>query len=568
MSSRLRSIKSLPLLRKAPTGISGLDQITHGGLPAGRPTLICGAAGCGKSLFGAEFLVNGIRDYDEPGVLITFEEKPEDIISNVASLGFDLPELIKQKKLFIDHVVVDRQQIDENGEFDLEGLFIRLGHAVDQVGAKRVVLDTIESLFSGFENQAILRSELRRLFGWLKDRNLTTVITGERGEGQLTRQGLEEYVSDCVILLDHRVSGQISTRRVRVVKYRGSTHGTNEFPFLIDAEGISVLPITSASMDYEVSDNRIPTGVKELDRMLDGGYYEGSTILLSGTAGTGKSTLAAHLADQTCRSKKKCLYFSFEESPQQIIRNTGTIGLDLGGHLKKGLLEIQSGRPTTFGLEAHLVQMHKRIEKFKPDVVIVDPISNLRTATAEDESGEMLIRLIDFLRSSGTTSFLVSLTRGNKDVETSGEALSSMVDTWLLLRDVESYGERNRILYVLKSRGMQHSNQLREFVITKNGIQLVDAYFGSTGVLTGSARLAQENRERIDQLLLADEQQMRELQLVQKQKALNAQIEALRADMASADEELNRLHTNKLNQEDEIAASQAAMSLKRNRRSK
>jgi circadian clock protein KaiC len=567
MTSR-KSNRTPATLRKAPTGISGLDQITLGGLPAGRPTLICGAAGCGKSLFGAEFLVRGILDYDEPGVLMTFEEAPEDIIANVASLGFDLPQLIKDRKLVIDHVAVDRQQIDENGEFDLEGLFIRLAYAVESVGAKRVVLDTIESLFAGFDNQAILRSELRRLFAWLKERGLTTIITGERGDGQLTRQGLEEYVSDCVILLDHRVSGQISTRRLRIVKYRGSTHGTNEFPFLIDADGVSVLPITTATMDYQVSDQRIPSGVEELDDMLDGGYYSGSSILLSGTAGTGKSTLAAHLADATCKRKSKCLYFSFEESPHQIIRNTGTIGLDLGTHVKKGLLDFHSARPTAFGLEMHLVQMHKKIQEFKPDVVVVDPISNLRHSSTDGESSEMLIRLIDFLRSKGITTFLISLTGGGSAIEASGEDLSSIVDTWLLLRDVETYGERNRIIYVLKSRGMRHSNQLREFVITKGGIQLVKAYLGSDGVLTGSARLAQENIERLDAIRLLEEEQTRILQIQQRQRTLEAQIEALRADQLAHQEEFNRIESARSKRAELIAANSLAMGASRNRSSK
>lgn len=557
--------QSPDVLKKAPTGIQGLDEITFGGLPAGRPTLICGSAGCGKSMFGAEFLVKGIHDYDEPGVLVTFEETPDDIISNVASLGFDFRGLIEEKKLVIDHVVVNREQIDENGEFDLEGLFIRLGYAVDSIGAKRVVLDTIESLFSGFENQAILRSELRRLFGWLKDRGLTTIITAERGEGTLTRQGLEEYVSDCVILLDHRVSGQVSTRRLRIVKYRGSTHGTNEYPFLIDSDGISVLPISSSDMNYEVSDKRIDTGVTELNDMLQGGYYEGSSILLSGTAGTGKSTLAAHLADATCKAGRKCLYFSFEESPQQIVRNTSTIGLNLGQYLESGLLDIQSSRPTSFGLEMHLVQMHKKVETFQPDVVVVDPISNLRTNSSAEESAEMLVRLIDFLRSRGITTFMVSLTRSGHGLQTSNEDLSSMVDAWLLLRDVETYGERNRIMYVLKARGTPHSNQLREFVIARDGIHLVPAYMGSQGVLTGSARIAQENLERIEGGYLSEQEKLKSLQLEQRQRALEAQIAALKAEQLATTEEAKRIDADRAKRAEQVAANVSAMDYSRNR---
>lgn len=516
-------------------------------------------------MFGAEFLAKGIRDYDEPGVLVTFEESPQDIIANVASLGFDFGRLIEEKKLVIDHVVVDRQQIDENGEFDLEGLFIRLAWAIDSVGAKRVVLDTIESLFSGFENQAVLRSELRRLFGWLKERGMTTIITGERGDGQLTRQGLEEYVSDCVILLDHRVAGQVSTRRLRIVKYRGSKHGTNEFPFLIDSDGIAVLPITSSSMDYDVSNDRIGSGIPELDEMLGGGYYAGSCILLSGTAGTGKSTMAAHLADATCRRKKKCLYFSFEESPQQIIRNTGTIGLDLAGYVKKGLLKIHSSRPTALGLEAHLVRMHKMIEEFGPEVVIVDPVSNLRQNSQEGEASEMLLRLTDFLRSRCITTFLASLTSGGDVSEKTRENLSSIVDTWLLVRDTEDYGERNRVLYVLKSRGTQHSNQLREFLITNKGIKLVKAYLGSAGVLTGSARIAQENREQIEMNAELEAEQMQLMKLQQRQRALDAQIEALKGEQLAAREEALRIEKSRVSQATFLKDQATAMEGSRNR---
>ena len=398
----------LPRLPKAPTGITGFDEVTEGGVPAGRPTLICGTAGCGKSLFATEFLIRGILEFGEPGVLMTFEETAEDIRKNVASLGFNVDKLVAQKKLYIDHVHVERAEIDENGEYDLEGLFVRLGHAIASIGAKRVVLDTIEALFAGFANQAILRAELRRLFGWLKERNLTTVITGERGSGSgLTRQGLEEYVSDCVILLDHRVNGQISTRRMRVVKYRGSTHGTNEYPFLIDEHGISVMPVTASGMNYEVSNARVPTGIPELDDMLGGkGFYRGSTVMVTGTAGTGKTSLAAHLADATCRRGERCMYFSFEESPAQLMRNMRSVGIHLQPFVDKKLLQFNSARPTMHGLEMHLVRMHKMIETFKPSVIVVDPISNLQTAGTLDDSTNMLVRLIDFLRKKQITGFL------------------------------------------------------------------------------------------------------------------------------------------------------------------
>ncbi len=530
-----------PRLEKAATGITGFDEITGGGVPKGRPTLVCGAAGCGKSLFATEFLVRGITEFNEPGVLMTFEETASDITKNVASLGFNLNQLIASKKLIIDHVHVERSEIEENGEYDLEGLFIRLAYAIEKIGAKRVVLDTIETLFSGLTNQGILRAELRRLFGWLKERGMTTVITGERGEGQLTRQGLEEYVSDCVVLLDHRVSGQISTRRLRVVKYRGSTHGTNEYPFLIDEKGITVLPITASGMDYAVSNERISTGIAELDEMLGGeGLYRGSTVLLSGTAGTGKTCVAAFHADAACRRGEKCLYFSFEESPAQIIRNMKSIGLDLAPHVRKGLLHFHSTRPTVFGLEMHLVRMHKLIEDFDPSLVIVDPISNLSSAGNLDDSTNLLIRLIDFLRLRQTTCFLISLTTGGKAVESTDEGMSSMVDTWLLLRDIEYGGERNRGLYILKSRGMAHSNQIREFIITGKGVKLVPAYLGGGTVLTGSARVNQEASEKAGAVLAEQEIQRKRLAIEHRRKAIEAQIQSLRSEFAADEEEFAR----------------------------
>lgn len=554
----------LERLQKVPTGIDGFDVITQGGLPRGRPTLVCGGAGCGKSLFAAEFLVRGATEFNEPGVLMTFEETAEDIRKNVASLGFDVPDLIKRKKLIIDHVHVERNEIEENGEYDLEGLFIRLGHAIDTIGAKRVVLDTIETLFSGLNNQGILRAELRRLFGWLKERGMTTVITGERGEGSLTRQGLEEYVSDCVILLDHRVTGQVSTRRLRVVKYRGTTHGTNEYPFLIDADGMSVMPITSSGMDYPVSNERITSGVPELDEMLTGaGYYRGSSVLLSGTAGTGKTSIAAHLADATCRRGERCLFFSFEESPAQIIRNMRSIGLNLAPHVKSGLLLFHSARPTMQGLEMHLVHMHKLIEEFKPAVVIIDPVSNLQSAGTLDDSTNMLIRLIDYLRVNGITGFFASLTKGGNAQERTEEGLSSLVDTWLLVRDIELGGERNRALYVLKSRGMAHSNQVREFLITKKGVSLVPAYLGADGVLTGSARLSQEARERAAQIASESEIARKKLALAHRRTALESQIAALRAGFQAEIEELDRALASEQARAAEITSDRSRMATSR-----
>ena len=467
-------------LPKSPTGIKGLDQITGGGLPKGRPTLVCGGPGCGKTLLAMEFLVRGATQFGEPGAFITFEETGEELAQNVRSLGFDLERLVKDKKIALDHVRVEAAEIEETGEFDLEALFLRLGFAIDSVGAKRIVLDTIESLFGGFENQAVLRSELRRLFRFLKDRGVTAVITGERGDGSLTRQGLEEYVSDCVILLDHRVVEQSSTRRLRIVKYRGSVHGTNEYPFLIDEDGISVLPVTGLTLDHPVSTERVSSGVARLDAMLGGkGYYRGSSILLSGTAGTGKTSLAAHFAEATCRRGERCLYLSFEESPAQLLRNMGSIGLGLEAHLTKGLLRIHASRPTLYGLEMHLVQVHKMVSEFEPRAVIVDPISNFISTGTSRDAQSMLLRLVDFLKARQITALFTHLTSGGRPLEATDVGISSIIDTWLLLREIELDGVRKRGLYVVKSRGMQHSNEIGEMRITAEGVRLDNVRAGA-----------------------------------------------------------------------------------------
>jgi circadian clock protein KaiC len=560
-----RAKRNVPLaLEKSPTGIDGLDQVTKGGLPKGRPTLVCGSAGCGKSLFGIEFLVRGATQFGEPGVLMTFEETAEDLAKNVRSLGFDLDDLVARKKIIVDYVRVERSEIEENGEYDLEGLFIRLNHAIDSIGAKRVMLDTIETLFSGLANQAILRAELRRMFGWLREKGMTTVITGERGDGTLTRQGLEEYVSDCVILLDHRVTGQVSTRRMRVVKYRGSTHGTNEYPFLIDEQGISVLPITSSGLDYAVSDKRITSGIPALDEMLGGdGFYRGSTVMLSGTAGTGKSSVASHFADATCRNGERAMYFSFEESPAQIIRNMRSVGVDLEPHVKSGKLQFHTSRPTLFGLEMHLVTMHKLIQAFKPAVVVVDPITSFLKAGSAEDAEHMLVRMIDVLRANKITAFLVSLTSGGSFTEATEVQLSSLVDTWMLLRDIELAGERNRGLYILKSRGMAHSNQIREFLLTKQGVQLIEAYVGAGGVMTGSARVNQLAQESAAKRAREGEAEVRRLELERKRRALDARIEALRAEFAADESEVARVLSVYDSEDRAIEANQAAMSVSR-----
>lgn len=521
------------VLEKAPTGIEGFDEITMGGLPKGRPSLVCGSAGCGKTLFSMEFLVRGATEFGEPGVFVAFEESEEDLATNVASLGFDLDDLRARNMLRLDQIVVERSEIEETGEYDLEGLFIRLGYAIDSIGAKRVVLDTIETLFSGLSNAAILRNELQRLFRWLKDKGVTTVITGERGDGALTRQGLEEYVSDCVILLDHRVQGQVSTRRLRIVKYRGSLHGTNEYPFLIDRDGFSVLPVTTMGLSHGTSDERVSSGVEELDKMLGGGYYRGSSVLITGTAGTGKSSLSAHFANATCAAGEKCLYFAFEESQTQIVRNMRTIGIDLQRWIDAGLLQIHSTRPMHYGLEMHLATMQRTINRFQPKAVIVDPVTNFESIGTPADVNAMLIRLVDLLKSRGVTCFFVTLTSGGSAQETTDVGMSSLMDTWMLVRDIELNGERNRGFYVLKSRGMKHSNQIREFTITTSGIHLLEPYLGDDRVLTGSARIAQEQREQAARDVAREAAARQLAHAERKRRALQAQIASLEAELAA-----------------------------------
>jgi len=527
--------RSLP---KALTGVQGLDEITGGGFPRGRPTLLCGSAGAGKTLLAMEFLIRGATTYKEPGVFMPFEETAEELTQNVRSLGFDLDELTKEKKLAIDFVRIEPSEIDETGDYDLEGLFIRLGAAIDAIGARRVVLDTIENLFAGLHNQGILRAELRRLFRWLKDRGVTAVITAERGDGALTRHGLEEYVSDCVILLDHRVTEQVSTRRLRVVKYRGTAHGTNEYPFLIDEDGFSVLPVTSLGLQHEVSDERISSGVPRLDTMLGGyGFYRGSTILVSGTAGTGKTSLAASFVDAACRRGERCLYFSFEESPAQIARNMRSIGLNLEQWSKKSLLQFHSTRATFYGLEMHLAMIHKIVQEFQPKVVVLDPVGSLIHAGNRRDAQTMLVRLIDFLKQQQITAFLTNLTSGGAALERTDVEISSIVDTWLFTRDIELDGERNRALYVLKSRGTAHSNQLREFRLTGQGVDLLDVYVGPEGVLTGSSRLSMEAREQAAALARQQKADRRKRERARKREALEARIIALRKEFESEEDE-------------------------------
>jgi len=539
--NRAHDPKDLSILAKCPTGIQGLDEITNGGLPKGRPTLVCGAAGCGKTMLAMEFVLRGALTYGEPGVVMAFEENAEELATNFASLGYNLNALVAKKKILLDNVSIERSEIEETGEYDLEGLFVRLGHAIDTIGAQRVVLDTVEALFAGFSNISILRAELRRLFRWLKDKGVTAIITGERGEGTLTRHGLEEYVADCVIVLDHRVEEQTSTRRMRILKYRGTAHGTNEYPFLIDEERITVLPVTSMGLAHAVSEKRVSSGIPRLDSMLGGkGYYQGSSVLVSGTSGTGKSSTAAAFAHATCERGERCLIFAFEESPHQIIRNMRSIGYDLGRWVKNGKLQIQATRPSYSGLETHLARMHKQVADFNPAVVVIDPITNFISVGQEDEVKAMLMRLIDMLKTQGITTLFTNLTRGAQ-LEHTDAAISSLMDTWILLRDIETAGERNRGIYVLKSRGMAHSNQIREFILTSHGIELRDVSLLGGGFYMGASRVENESQERAAAAARKLELARAEQANRRKKVLIEGQIAALTVELDSEEDDYRRL---------------------------
>jgi circadian clock protein KaiC len=538
-------------IAKALTGIEGFDDLTLGGLPSGRPTLVCGSAGCGKTLFASTFLINGARLFDEPGVFVTFEERPDDIVENVASLGFGLDELVAQNRICFEHIAIDPSQLAEVGDFDLEALFLRLELAIDTVGAKRIVLDTIESLFSAFANEAILRAEIRRLFDWLKDRKMTAVITAERGDGTLTRQGLEEYVSDCVILLDHRVTNQLSTRRMRIVKYRGTGHGTNEYPFLIGSDGFSVLPISSLELNHAVSDERVSSGIPDLDAMLTGGgFHRGSSILLSGVAGSGKSSIAAAFMDAACRTGERALYFSFEESADQTMRNMKSIGIDLRRWRDAGLLKMQPSRPTFYSLEMHLAIMMREVARFKPSVVALDPISAFLDSGEQSDVQSTLLRMIDYLKSHGITGVFTHLAHEHGKAQTDA-GLSSLMDSWILLLNREVNGEFNRELYLLKARGISHSNQVREFIMSDRGIHLIPPYLGEHGALTGSARRAEEARARRAETLRLAEVETQRRELEQRRRRTQAQIDLLQAELASdelAEENLKQIERTHLDQ--------------------
>ncbi len=550
-------------LPKAATGIAGLDEITGGGLPAGRPSLVCGSAGCGKTLLAMHFLVHGATRCGEPGVFLAFEENADELSANVRSLGFDLDALAKQHLLTVDTVHIEPGEIQESGDYDLEGLFIRLGFAIDAIGARRVVLDTLEALFGGLTNQAILRAELRRLFRWLKDRGVTAIITAERGDGALTRFGIEEYVSDCVILLDNRVVDQIATRRLRIVKYRGSAHGTNEYPFLIDSEGLEVLPITAAGLDYKVSRERISSGVPDLDAMLGGGFYRGSSVLISGVAGSGKSSLASSFVAAACKRGEKCLYFSFEESHDQVVRNMASIGLDMETPLREGLLRFHAARPTLHGLESHLAVIHRAVRDTDAQMVVIDSIGTFLSTSSANDVRSLLVRLLDFLKERRVTALYTSLTTPHRNEQESVVGVSSLIDSWLVLSDVEAGGERNRTLSLFKSRGMGHSRQTRELLLTDHGIRLSEVFVGPAGILVGSARTAEQARQDKEMADWQLEVQRRRREVELKREDVENRIALLRHEFKVEEERLEALLAGEQRRREDDARLRQDMAQKR-----
>ncbi|HMK47878.1 MAG TPA: circadian clock protein KaiC [Methanocella sp.] len=528
-------------LVKVPTGIKGFDDIMMGGLPGGRSTLVAGGAGSGKTMFGMEFIVHGATEFNEPGIYVSFEENIDDLKKNFASMNFDLTRLIDEKKIIIDHVFIERNMIEETGEYDLEALFIRLGYEIDSIGAKRVALDTIEVLFSGLTNHAVIRAEILRLFRWLKDRGVTTIVTGERGQFTLTRYGLEEYIADCVILLDNRIDNELSTRRLRIIKYRGSSHGTGEYPFLIGKAGITIFPITSIRTDYKMSMQTVSTGMPIMDEMLDGkGYFKGSTVLVSGTAGTGKTSLGAHFVDAACRRGEKCLYISLEENQGQVVRNMRSIGINLQQWIDKGRLKFHVARPAMHGIEMHLLMMEDEANRFKPQNILIDPITDFTMVGGGREVKSMLIRLIDLFKARGITIMMTELIRGDIRVEKPETYISSLIDTWILLRNFEYGGERCRGLTILKSRGMAHSNQIREFVMSSDGIKLLSPYIGPEGVFMGSIKLSQEAKDNARILNIKREIQHKHDMLEEKMLEYEAKMLAVKTQQKVEESDLKK----------------------------
>ena len=518
-------------LEKCPTGIAGFDDLSEGGLPRGRPTLLAGPAGSGKTLFALEFVLHGIEQFQEPGVFVSFEETPEELAVNVASLGYDLARHQEEKLLSILHIELEPGELIEAGEYDLDGLFLRLGAAIDATGARRIALDAVANLFSAFTDLRILRSEFRRLMNWLKNKGISAVVTTERGTEAITRHGLEEYIADCVIALDNRIEDQVATRRLRIVKYRGSPHGGDECPFVLNRYGFSVMPVTSAGLAYPVSSERMSSGIPSLDVMLSGGFFRGSSVLISGTSGTGKSSIGAQMVDAACRRGERCLYVALEESPDQIERNMNSIGLDLGQWRRAGLLHFHAARPTSSGLETHLASLSGLVRKFQPQVVVIDPITAFDISTNEERVKLMLVRAVDLFKSLGITSLFTALNTGGSAPESTSVAISSLVDAWLLLRNLESAGERTRGLYVCKARGTVHSNQIREFLLTDTGMKLVDVMLDSDGqILTGSARLMHQRFEENQGKSRSAETLRRRAVLEKRRRVLDARIDAMRAE--------------------------------------
>jgi circadian clock protein KaiC len=535
--------KRLPQLEieKVATGVTGLDEILNGGLPKGRPTLVCGGAGCGKTLLAMEFLCRGAVEHGEPGIFIAFEETAEELAANVASLGFDLATLERDGLLIVDYVAVGRGEVLQTGAFDLEGLFIRIASSVAAIGAQRIVIDTIEVLFGALKDAATIRWELDRLFVWLKEQGLTAIITSERGdESGISRNGIEEYVADCVILLDHRITDERSTRRLRVLKYRGALHGSNEYPFLISSSGFVVFPVTSLGLQQTASTTRISTGIGRLDARLSGGVYKGSSVLISGSAGSGKTILASHFADAACRRGEKTLYVSYEESAAQIERNMESVGLDLGRWRELDLLRIESIRPTLLGLESHLWWLTQLLEEFDPSTIVIDPITSFLRVGSKSQTSSMLLRQVDILKSKGVTALFTALVPSETNEHTDVE-VSSLIDTWIAASMVESGGERNRTLSVVKSRGMSHSNQLTEFVITNTGVDLLDTYVGAAGVLTGSARIVQQAIDRVRHAQEVEGLEDRRRQFDRRTGSIEDQVIALLAEYRADDVDLSRV---------------------------
>ena len=522
------------------TGVKGLDDVLGGGIPQGHAMLLVGKPGTGKSILSMEYLLHGIELHKENGVYISFEESEKQIISNAASFGWKFEEMVKKNKLAISYIDMQPEQMRTVGDYDLSALILRVKGAIKKVNARRVVIDGINNLLSTFDDERIIRSDLLRLIREIKEVNATIFITGERGHDSWSKMGFEEYLADGLMHLDNRTDGNYQTREIQVVKCRGINHYTGKSPFIINSEGMSIRPLITADFDYKVLKSRVSTGIADIDNMLGGkGLYRGSTVYITGPSGAGKTSISSSFANGACSRGERALFLAFEESSDQIIRNMKSIGLSLDKWVNEKLLYFYTARATTNSLEGHLDNIMTMVREVEPTCVVLDPISAFRPIANENETKLMLIRLNDYLRARKITTVFTALSSDGEYSEHADVQLSSIADTWIVVRIMDYKGERNNVMQLMKSRGMSHSRQMKEMYFTGNGLKLQNVYQGPEGVLTGAARIGQEKYEKLKEARNVIEIDKNRKKIERKKSLLEASIEALKHEY---EEELEALH--------------------------